>query len=262
VADFVNHLSSVVEFFAHLTDSIGMDFDLIRIASGKNRSAIRIAERAHRGIVRKSADDVPYIVHPIAVAEVGAAVGLDRNGVCACILHDTPEDTDYSLDMVRQEFGDNVAFLVEGVTKTAAFKQAPLAAHGAMVSAKLDAVAQSLLDADPESFEVQLQVKRLRLDATCVKGADLLINMGDLVLDAEHQGVGMFATLFGPERVSGKINHYLELADALILRLTGSRYDRLAKALAFRADELNTLLNEYLAQVGLPVADQRDSAAG
>lgn len=73
------------------------------------------AEIAHRGQLRKSGD--PYITHPVAVAEILVEFGLDPATIAAALLHDTVEDTKYSSDVLRAEFGDEVATLVEGVTK-------------------------------------------------------------------------------------------------------------------------------------------------
>jgi GTP pyrophosphokinase len=77
--------------------------------------AFVIAESAHEGQSRKSGE--PYITHPIAVAEILADIGLDQATIIAAILHDTVEDTSYSLDQLRKDFGAEVAGLVDGVTK-------------------------------------------------------------------------------------------------------------------------------------------------
>jgi GTP pyrophosphokinase len=77
--------------------------------------AFDVAERCHRGQLRKSGD--PYITHPLAVTQILADLGMTTPTLCAALLHDTVEDTDYSIDEVRREFGDEVASLVDGVTK-------------------------------------------------------------------------------------------------------------------------------------------------
>ncbi|WP_382305701.1 RelA/SpoT family protein [Herbiconiux sp. UC225_62] len=77
--------------------------------------AYAAAEKAHDGQKRRSGE--PYITHPVAVAQILAELGLGSKAVAAALLHDTVEDTDYSLDMVRHDFGDEVAMLVDGVTK-------------------------------------------------------------------------------------------------------------------------------------------------
>jgi GTP pyrophosphokinase len=77
--------------------------------------AYQVAERAHEGQTRKSGE--PYITHPLAVAQILADLGIGAKTIAAALLHDTVEDTDYSLDELRRDFGDEIAMLVDGVTK-------------------------------------------------------------------------------------------------------------------------------------------------
>ncbi|WP_446039938.1 RelA/SpoT family protein [Streptomyces sp. SID1121] len=78
-------------------------------------NAYQVAERWHRGQKRKSGD--PYITHPLAVTTILAELGMDPATLMAGLLHDTVEDTEYGLDTLRRDFGDQVALLVDGVTK-------------------------------------------------------------------------------------------------------------------------------------------------
>lgn len=77
--------------------------------------AFRKAELAHEGQLRKSGE--PYITHPLAVARILAELGIGPATIAAALLHDTVEDTNYSLEQLRTDFGDEVALLVDGVTK-------------------------------------------------------------------------------------------------------------------------------------------------
>ena len=77
--------------------------------------AFELADRAHRGQVRKSGD--PFITHPLGVAIVLASLGLDEETVAAALLHDAVEDTDVSLAEVEETMGFQVAALIDGVTK-------------------------------------------------------------------------------------------------------------------------------------------------
>ena len=77
--------------------------------------AYEVAEKAHDGQFRKSGD--PYITHPLAVATILADLGMDTTTLVAALLHDTVEDTDYTLQNASADFGDEVAHLVNGVTK-------------------------------------------------------------------------------------------------------------------------------------------------
>jgi GTP pyrophosphokinase len=77
--------------------------------------AYRVAERAHEGQKRYSGED--YITHPLAVTTILAELGMTEPTLVAALLHDTVEDTEYTLARVRADFGDEVASLVDGVTK-------------------------------------------------------------------------------------------------------------------------------------------------
>lgn len=77
--------------------------------------AFVVAEMSHRGQMRKSGE--AYITHPLAVATILAELGADTTTLVAALLHDTVEDTELTLDKVRESFGEDVAHLVDGVTK-------------------------------------------------------------------------------------------------------------------------------------------------
>lgn len=77
--------------------------------------AYEVAERCHQDQQRRSGE--PYITHPVAVAQILADLGVAPVAIAAALLHDTVEDTDYSLEELTQQFGDEVSMLVDGVTK-------------------------------------------------------------------------------------------------------------------------------------------------
>ena len=77
--------------------------------------AYEVTAQAHKGQKRQSGE--PYITHPVAVAQILADLGLGPRAIAAALLHDTVEDTGYPLDELKAEFGDEVAMLVDGVTK-------------------------------------------------------------------------------------------------------------------------------------------------
>jgi GTP diphosphokinase / guanosine-3',5'-bis(diphosphate) 3'-diphosphatase len=86
------------------------------------KADVRLVERAydvaahhHRDQKRKSGD--PYITHPLAVATILAELGMNTETLCAALLHDTVEDTTYTLDQLKTDFGDVIGALVDGVTK-------------------------------------------------------------------------------------------------------------------------------------------------
>lgn len=80
------------------------------------KQAYRFAKAAHAGVRRRSGE--PYIMHPIAVARiVSREIGLGSTSICAALLHDVVEDTDFTVEDIRRQFGDKIAMIVEGLTK-------------------------------------------------------------------------------------------------------------------------------------------------
>ena len=78
--------------------------------------AYHFARKAHAGIRRRSGE--PYILHPIAVAKIASQeIGLGSTSICAALLHDVVEDTDYTVEDIERNFGKKIAQLVEGLTK-------------------------------------------------------------------------------------------------------------------------------------------------
>ncbi|HNX64869.1 MAG TPA: bifunctional (p)ppGpp synthetase/guanosine-3',5'-bis(diphosphate) 3'-pyrophosphohydrolase, partial [Oscillospiraceae bacterium] len=78
-------------------------------------SAYECAKKAHEGQVRSSG--APYITHPLAVSFILIELGMDTDTICAAMLHDVVEDTEYKLEDIKKNFGHDVATLVDGVTK-------------------------------------------------------------------------------------------------------------------------------------------------
>ncbi len=78
--------------------------------------AFRFAREAHKGVRRRSGE--PYILHPIAVARIASQeIGLGSTSICAALLHDVVEDTEYTVEDIERAFGAKVAKIVEGLTK-------------------------------------------------------------------------------------------------------------------------------------------------
>ncbi|GGO56683.1 kinase [Streptomyces daqingensis] len=130
------------------------------------RRAYVLAESSHRGQMRKSGD--PYITHPLAVTLLLAQLGAETTTLTASLLHDTVEDTDVTLDQVREEFGEEVSYLVDGVTKLE----------------KVDYGAA----AEPETFRKMLVATGNDVRVMSIKLADRLHNMRTLgVMRPEKQ---------------------------------------------------------------------------
>ncbi|MET9393215.1 HD domain-containing protein [Streptomyces sp. NPDC006624] len=130
------------------------------------RRAYVLAESSHRGQMRKSGE--PYITHPLAVTLILAELGAETTTLTASLLHDTVEDTDVTLDQVRDQFGEEVRYLVDGVTKLE----------------KVDYGAA----AEPETFRKMLVATGNDVRVMSIKLADRLHNMRTLgVMRREKQ---------------------------------------------------------------------------
>ncbi|CAN5171198.1 GTP pyrophosphokinase [soil metagenome] len=106
-------------------------------------TAYRVAEKAHRGQIRKSGD--PYITHPVAVTEILAEYGLDGPTLEAALLHDTVEDTELTLAQIERDFGAEVALLIDGVTKLDRIQySSPQEAQAATIRKMVIAMAQDV----------------------------------------------------------------------------------------------------------------------
>ncbi|MBZ4662495.1 MAG: bifunctional (p)ppGpp synthetase/guanosine-3,5-bis(diphosphate) 3-pyrophosphohydrolase [Caloramator sp.] len=87
---------------------LDVDIDLIK-------RAYELAEKAHKDQYRESGE--PYLMHPVEVALITIELGLDTDTICAALLHDVVEDTEYTYEDIKNMFNPQIAFLVEGVTK-------------------------------------------------------------------------------------------------------------------------------------------------
>ncbi|MBR1831772.1 MAG: bifunctional (p)ppGpp synthetase/guanosine-3',5'-bis(diphosphate) 3'-pyrophosphohydrolase [Ruminiclostridium sp.] len=99
-----------IEYLTEKIKASEKPYDLEKIIA-----AYEVANEAHSGVKRSSGE--PYITHPIAVACILLEFCMDTDTICAALLHDVVEDTDVSLDTLKRKFGDDVANLVDGVTK-------------------------------------------------------------------------------------------------------------------------------------------------
>jgi guanosine-3',5'-bis(diphosphate) 3'-pyrophosphohydrolase len=122
--------------------------------------AYDVGEAAHRGQTRKTGE--PYILHPVAVAQILADMRMDHQSIAAAILHDTIEDTPLSWEEIRDQFGTEIADLVEGVTKLDKMKF------------------RTRVQADAESFRKLMLAMSRDLRVIFIKLADRLHNMRTL----------------------------------------------------------------------------------
>ncbi|WP_442873655.1 RelA/SpoT family protein [Corynebacterium sp. SCR221107] len=193
--------------------------------------AYSTAERLHEGVYRKSGD--PYITHPLAVATIAAEIGMDTTTLVAALLHDTVEDTDYSLEDLSRDFGEEVARLVDGVTK-------------------LDKVA---LGAAAEAETIRKMIVAMSQDprVLVIKVADRLHNMRTMrFLPPEKQAKKARQTL----EVIAPLAHRLgmasikwELEDLSFAILYPKKYQEVVRLVADRAPSRDRYLKEIIGQL-------------
>ena len=189
--------------------------------------AYSTAEHLHRGVLRKSGE--PYITHPLAVATIAAEIGMDTTTIVAALLHDTVEDTEYSLADLERDFGAEVARLVDGVTK-------------------LDKVA---LGSAAEAETIRKMIVAMAHDprVLVIKVSDRLHNMRTMrFLPPEKQAKKARETL----EVIAPLAHRLgmasvkwELEDLAFAILYPKKYDEIVRLVADRAPKRD----QYLAGV-------------
>ncbi|GAA4869611.1 bifunctional (p)ppGpp synthetase/guanosine-3',5'-bis(diphosphate) 3'-pyrophosphohydrolase [Saccharopolyspora cebuensis] len=205
---------------------------------GLLQRAYDVAEDKHASQRRKSGD--PYITHPLAVATILAELGMDTTTLIAGLLHDTVEDTDYSLERLGDEFGEEVAHLVDGVTKLDKVKLGA-AAEAETIRKMVIAMAR-----DPRVLVIKL--------------SDRLHNMRTMrFLPPEKQARKARETL----EVLAPLAHRLgmatikwELEDLAFAILQPKKYDEIVRLVANRAPSRDT----YLRTVVDELSGQLDTA--
>ena len=204
--------------------------------------AYATAERLHDGVYRKSGD--PYITHPLAVATIAAEIGMDTTTLVAALLHDTVEDTDYTLEQLTEDFGEEVARLVDGVTK-------------------LDKVA---LGAAAEAETIRKMIVAMAHDprVLVIKVADRLHNMRTMrFLPPEKQAKKARQTLEVIAPLAhrlGMANVKWELEDLSFAILYPKKYDEIVRLVADRAPQRDRALEEIMAQLKVALKENNIEA--
>jgi len=204
--------------------------------------AYDVAEERHANQKRKSGD--PYITHPLAVATILAELGMDTTTLVAALLHDTVEDTGYSLDQLTAEFGEEVAHLVDGVTK-------------------LDKV---VLGSAAEGETIRKMIIAMARDprVLVIKVADRLHNMRTMrFLPPEKQARKARETL----EVIAPLAHRLgmatvkwELEDLAFAILHPKKYEEIVRLVATRAPSRDTYLAKVRDEIGRTLSASRIDA--
>ena len=209
------------------------------------KADMRLIERAydsaahwHRDQKRRSGD--PYITHPLAVATILAELGMNTETLCAALLHDTVEDTAYTLTELRSDFGEDIATLVDGVTK-------------------LDKVKYGE-SAEAETVRKMVVAMSRDIRVLVIKLADRLHNMRTLrYLPREKQERKSRETL----EIFAPLAHRLgmntvkwELEDLAFATLYPKRFDEIVRLVSNRAPRREAFLQEVIQDVS---ADLREA---
>jgi GTP pyrophosphokinase len=191
------------------------------------KKAYDFASTAHSGQMRLSGE--PYIVHPLEVAIILAMLKLDTTTISAALLHDVVEDTGNTLEILKSEFNEDVAQLVDGVTKISTIKSK------SKVAAQAEYLRKMLL-ATIEDIRVII-----------IKLADKLHNMRTLMFQPPHkqekiaqETLDIYAPIarrLGVTRISS------ELEDIAFMVLHNEEYEKIRNSLAARKTELDEYFN-------------------
>jgi guanosine-3',5'-bis(diphosphate) 3'-pyrophosphohydrolase len=193
--------------------------------------AYDIAAGQHAGQMRKSGD--PYITHPLAVATILAELGMNHETLCAALLHDTIEDTPYTLAELRREFGSDIAELVDGVTK--------------LDKVKYGDAAQA------ETVRKMVVAMSRDIRVLVIKLADRLHNMRTLRYLPRHkqeQKSREVLEIFAPlAHRLGMNTVKWELEDLAFATLFPKRYDEIARLVSERAPRRDVFIQEVIEDV-------------
>jgi guanosine-3',5'-bis(diphosphate) 3'-pyrophosphohydrolase len=224
---------------------------LIKTVRGTHPKAdVRLIERAydtaaywHRDQKRRSGD--PYITHPLAVATILAELGMPTQTICAALLHDTVEDTPYTLVQLRAEFGEDIAALVDGVTKLDKVKYGE--------SAEAETV-RKMVVAMSRDYRVLV-----------IKLADRLHNMRTLRYlprDKQERKSREVLEIYAPlAHRLGMNTVKWELEDLAFTTLYPKRFDEIARLVSSRAPRREAFLQEVIQDVSADLREARIKAS-
>jgi len=202
------------------------------------KADIRLIERAyevaahwHDGQQRLSGD--PFITHPLAVATILAELGMNHETICAALLHDTVEDTPYTLAGIRRDFGDDIATLVDGVTKLDKVKYGEAAAA--------------------ETVRKMVVAMSRDIRVLVIKLADRLHNMRTLRYqprEKQERKARETLEIFAPlAHRLGMNTIKWELEDLAFATLYPKRYEEITRMVAERAPRREQFLQEVIDEV-------------
>jgi guanosine-3',5'-bis(diphosphate) 3'-pyrophosphohydrolase len=224
---------------------------LIKTVRGTHPKAdIRLIERSyetaaywHRDQKRRSGD--PYITHPLAVATILAELGMNTETICAALLHDTVEDTPYTLTELRGDFGEDIAALVDGVTK-------------------LDKVKYGE-SAEAETVRKMVVAMSRDIRVLVIKLADRLHNMRTLRYlprEKQERKAREVLEIFAPlAHRLGMTKVKWELEDLAFATLFPKRYDEIVRLVSERSPRRDVFLEEVIQDVSGDMRENKIKAS-
>lgn len=203
--------------------------------------AFRFAKEAHKGVRRRSGE--PYILHPIAVAKIVVAeLGLGSTSICAALLHDVVEDTEFTRDDIEASFGKKIADIVEGLTKIS----------GGIFGDKASIQA--------ENFRKLLLSMSADVRVVLIKMADRLHNMrtlGSLRPEKQYKIAGETLYVYAPlAHRLGLFKIKMELEDLAFKYEHPQKYDWIMEKLSESESQRQKIVEEFVR----PVREKLDAA--
>jgi GTP pyrophosphokinase len=202
--------------------------------------AFNFANQAHKGIKRRSGE--PYIMHPIAVAKIVCnEIGLGSTSICAALLHDVVEDTDYTVEDIENIFGHKIATIVDGLTKIS----------GGIFGDRASAQA--------ENFKKLLLTMSDDIRVILIKIADRLHNMrtlGSMLPNKQYKIAGETLYIYAP--LANRLGLYrikTELEDLSFKYEHPEEYAEITKKLHATADERDKVFQEFTAPIRTQLDD-------
>ena len=196
--------------------------------------AFNFAKQAHKGVKRRSGE--PYIMHPIAVAQIACSeIGLGSTSICAALLHDVVEDTDYTVEDISNLFGPKIAQIVEGLTKIS----------GGIFGDRASAQA--------ENFKKLLLTMNDDIRVILIKIADRLHNMrtlGSMLPNKQYKIAGETLYIYAPLANRLGLNKIkTELEDLSFKYEHPEEYAQIEAKLKETKEEREELFNDFTAPI-------------
>ena len=197
------------------------------------KKAYLIAEKMHQGQLRKSGE--PYLIHPVCVAKILAEIGMDEDTIIAGLLHDVVEDTPYTIEDLKKDFGEDIALLVDGVTKLGSI------------------VFESKEERQAENLRKMFLAMSKDIRVIIIKLADRLHNLRTInymsekkIIDKCNETLEIYAPL------ASRLGIYaikFELEDIALKFLDKEAYYKLVEAVKEKKDERQALIDSVIDSV-------------